>query len=80
VRRLILVGTGPGGHSADDGSAAKIFGATYDPPENLWLAVHFTPPLVGQVQLPVTVPLLLRLGGGRNPGSPVSYHFHIRLT
>ena len=46
VRRLILVGTGlRGGEGIAPmtETAAKIFGATYDPPENLWLAVHFTP-------------------------------------
>ena len=46
VRRLILVGTGPraaeGMFPRSDG-AARIFGGTYDPPEDLWLAVHFTP-------------------------------------
>lgn len=29
-------------------AAAKIFSATYDPPENLWLAVHFSPSEVSQ--------------------------------
>jgi pimeloyl-ACP methyl ester carboxylesterase len=46
VRRLILVGTGlRGGEGIAPmtPAAAKIFGASYDPPENLWLAVHFTP-------------------------------------
>jgi pimeloyl-ACP methyl ester carboxylesterase len=45
VRRLILVGTGlRGGESIAPmtEAGARIFGATYDPPENLWLAVHFT--------------------------------------
>jgi len=45
VRRLVLVGTGPrGGQSMDTGTpeAQQIFGATYDPPEELWLKVHFT--------------------------------------
>jgi pimeloyl-ACP methyl ester carboxylesterase len=46
VRKLILVGTGPRG---GDGMASltpeaqQIFGAAYDPPEHLWLAVHFGP-------------------------------------
>jgi pimeloyl-ACP methyl ester carboxylesterase len=48
VRRLILVGTGP--RNIDVGSGknsltpetAAIFGATYNPPENLWLKVFFT--------------------------------------
>jgi pimeloyl-ACP methyl ester carboxylesterase len=51
VRRLILVGTGlRGGEGIAPmtPAAAKIFGATYDPPENLWLAVHFTPSAASQ--------------------------------
>jgi pimeloyl-ACP methyl ester carboxylesterase len=51
VRRLILVGTGlRGGEGIAPmtEAAAKIFGATYDPPENLWLAVHFSPSLSSQ--------------------------------
>ncbi len=46
VRKLILAGTGPRG---GQGMASltpegeRIFGATYDPPENLWLAVLFSP-------------------------------------
>jgi pimeloyl-ACP methyl ester carboxylesterase len=51
VRRLILVGTGPrAGHGMwprSEGSA-RIFGATYDRPEDLWLAVHFTPSAASQ--------------------------------
>src|SRR5216117_923037 len=51
VRRLILVGTGPRG---GEGMASltqvaqRIFGATYDPPEHLWLAVLFSPSEAGQ--------------------------------
>ena len=48
INRLILVGTAPrnldagggAGHIAPEGAA--IFGAKYDPPENLWLKVFFT--------------------------------------
>jgi pimeloyl-ACP methyl ester carboxylesterase len=46
VRKLILVGTGPRG---GEGMASltqvakRIFGALYDPPEHLWLAVLFSP-------------------------------------
>ena len=48
IRRLILVGTAPRnldagggqGHLTPEGAA--IFGATYNPPENLWLKVFFT--------------------------------------
>ena len=45
VRKLILVGTGPRG---GDGmanltpEAQQIFGASYEEPDHLWLAVHFT--------------------------------------
>jgi pimeloyl-ACP methyl ester carboxylesterase len=51
VRKLILVGTGPSG---GEGMASltqvakRIFGAPYDPPEHLWLAVLFSPSEVGQ--------------------------------
>ncbi|HEY1152094.1 MAG TPA: alpha/beta hydrolase [Pseudoduganella sp.] len=46
VRRLILVGTGMRGGAGIapmTEAAAAIFGATYEPAENLWLAVHFSP-------------------------------------
>ena len=46
VRKLILVGTGPRGGEGMGSltqEAQKIFGATYEPAENLWLAVHFSP-------------------------------------
>jgi pimeloyl-ACP methyl ester carboxylesterase len=46
VRRLILVGTGMRGGvgiAPMTEAAAAIFSATYDPPEDLWLSVHFTP-------------------------------------
>src|SRR5258706_801096 len=45
VRRLVLVGTGPrGGQSMATltPEAQRIFGAIYDPPDELWLKVHFT--------------------------------------
>ena len=51
VRRLILVGTGPRGGEGMQPmppEAAKIFSAQYDPPEELWLAVHFSPSRSGQ--------------------------------
>jgi pimeloyl-ACP methyl ester carboxylesterase len=44
VRELILVGTGPcggQGMATLTPEAQQIFGATYDPPEHRWLAVHF---------------------------------------
>jgi pimeloyl-ACP methyl ester carboxylesterase len=43
VRRLILIGTGPRGADMSTSKSAEIFAATYDPPEHLWLAVHFSP-------------------------------------
>jgi pimeloyl-ACP methyl ester carboxylesterase len=48
VRKLILVGTASRNHDAGDGAgsmtpeAVSIFGAAYNPPENLWLKVFFT--------------------------------------
>ena len=46
VRKLVLVGTGPRsgeGMATLTPEAQEIFGATYDPPEHVWLRVHFTP-------------------------------------
>jgi len=51
VRKLILVGTGPrGGNGMDSLTrvAQRIFGATYDPPEHVWLAAQFSPSAAGQ--------------------------------
>lgn len=51
VRKLILVGTGPrGGQGMESLTqvAKRIFGAAYDPPEHLWLAVLFSPSEAGQ--------------------------------
>jgi pimeloyl-ACP methyl ester carboxylesterase len=45
VRRLILIGTGPrngDGIGSLTPEAKAIFGASYNPPENLWLPVFFT--------------------------------------
>src|SRR5580698_9820741 len=45
VRRLIVDGTGPRGGQAMElltQAAGRLFGATYDPPENVWLAVKFS--------------------------------------
>jgi pimeloyl-ACP methyl ester carboxylesterase len=48
VRKLILVGTAPRNQDAGNGirhvtpETVAIFGATYNPPENLWLKVFFT--------------------------------------
>ena len=43
VRKLILVGTGPRGADMSASRSAEIFAGSYDPPEHLWLAVHFSP-------------------------------------
>ena len=51
VRKLILVGTGPRGGegmASLTAVAQRIFGAPYDPPEHLWLAVLFSPSDAGQ--------------------------------
>src|SRR6267378_4469548 len=51
VRKLILVGTGPrGGRGMASLTqvAQRIFGAAYDPPEHVWLAVLFSPSEAGQ--------------------------------
>jgi pimeloyl-ACP methyl ester carboxylesterase len=48
IRKLILVGTAPRNLDAGNGQGhispetTAIFGATYNPPENLWLKVFFT--------------------------------------
>jgi pimeloyl-ACP methyl ester carboxylesterase len=42
VRGLILVDTGPRGADMSTSRTAEIFAGTYDPPEHLWLAVHFS--------------------------------------
>jgi pimeloyl-ACP methyl ester carboxylesterase len=46
VRRLVLVGTGPRGGEGMASltpDAQRIFGARYERPDDLWLAVFFTP-------------------------------------
>lgn len=54
VRKLILVGTAPRNQDAGNGEGhitpetAAIFGAAYNPPENLWLKVFFTDSERGQ--------------------------------
>jgi pimeloyl-ACP methyl ester carboxylesterase len=42
VRKLILVGTGPRGADTAASKSAELFAAHYDPPEHLWIAVHFS--------------------------------------
>src|SRR6202047_3579009 len=51
VRKLILLGTGPRGGQRMESltqAAGRLFGATYDPPEYVWLAVQFSPSKAGQ--------------------------------
>jgi pimeloyl-ACP methyl ester carboxylesterase len=51
VRKLILVGPGPRGGqgmASLTAVAKRIFGAPYDPPEHLWLAVLFSPSDAGR--------------------------------
>jgi pimeloyl-ACP methyl ester carboxylesterase len=51
VRKLILVDTGPRsgeGMGSLTTVAKRIFGASYDPPEHLWLAVLFSPSKAAQ--------------------------------
>jgi pimeloyl-ACP methyl ester carboxylesterase len=48
VRKLILVGTGPRGADTSASKSAEIFSATYDPPEHLWIAAHFSPSAAGR--------------------------------
>src|SRR6201996_3711636 len=42
VRKLVLVGTGPRGADTAASKSGEIFAATYDPPEHLWIAAHFS--------------------------------------
>ncbi|MEK7890902.1 alpha/beta hydrolase [Burkholderia contaminans] len=43
VRMLILVGTGHRGNDMTASRSAEIFAGRYEPPEHLWLSVHFAP-------------------------------------
>jgi pimeloyl-ACP methyl ester carboxylesterase len=48
ARKLVLVGTGPRGADMSSSRSAEIFAGIYDPPEHLWLAVHFSPSPAGR--------------------------------
>ncbi|HEX4228515.1 MAG TPA: alpha/beta hydrolase [Bryobacteraceae bacterium] len=56
VRKLILVGTAPRNQDAGGGDGhvtpetISVFGASYDPPENLWLKVFFTDSVESQAE------------------------------
>jgi pimeloyl-ACP methyl ester carboxylesterase len=43
VRKVILVGTGHRSQDMSQSRSAEIFSGSYDPPEHVWLAVHFGP-------------------------------------
>jgi len=70
VRRLVLVGTGPRGGQGMGTltpEAQQIFGATYDPPDHLWLRVHFTPSAASQAAGREFLKRLRRRGKDRDP-------------
>ncbi len=70
VRRLVLVGTGPrSGESMASltPEAQKIFGATYDPPDHLWLSVFFTPSEASQAAGRAYLKRFRRRTEGRDP-------------
>jgi pimeloyl-ACP methyl ester carboxylesterase len=48
VRKLVLVGTGPRGADTAASKSGQIFSETYDPPEHLWIAAHFSPSAAGR--------------------------------
>ena len=48
VRKIILVGTGHRGQDMRLSRSNEIFSGSYDPPEHLWLAVHFKPTQTSQ--------------------------------
>src|SRR5438309_7194449 len=70
VRRLVLVGTGPrSGESMASltPEAQRIFGATYDPPDHLWLRVFFTPSEASQAAGSAYLKRFRRRTEGRDP-------------
>src|SRR3989441_7418390 len=70
VRRLVLVGTGPrSGESMASltPEAQRIFGATYDPPDHLWLRVFFTPSEASQAAGRAYLKRFRRRTEGRDP-------------
>ena len=70
VRRLVLVGTGPRsgeGMESLTPEAQKIFGATYDPPDQLWLSVFFTPSAASQAAGRAFLNRIRRRTEGRDP-------------
>jgi len=70
VRRLVLVGTGPRGGQGMatlTPEAQKIFGATYEPPDELWLKVHFTESEASQAAGRAFLKRLMRRTENRDP-------------
>src|SRR4030088_229941 len=70
VRKLILVGTGPRGGQGMESltqAAGRLFGATYDPPEHVWLAVQFSPSEAGQAAGRAFLKRTHLRQGGRDP-------------
>ena len=70
VRRLVLVGTGPrGGQSMATltPEAQRIFAATYEPAEELWLKVHFTDSEASQAAGRAFLKRFLRRTENRDP-------------
>ena len=43
IRKIILVGTGHRSQDMSQSRSSEIFSGSYDPPEHLWLSVHFAP-------------------------------------
>jgi pimeloyl-ACP methyl ester carboxylesterase len=48
VRKLVLAGTGPRGADTTASKSAELFSVRYDPPEHLWVAVHFSASAAGR--------------------------------
>jgi pimeloyl-ACP methyl ester carboxylesterase len=70
VRRLILVGTGPKGGDGMESltpEAQAVFTATYANPDDLWLAVFFTPSQVSQAAGRAFLKRFRRRIEGRDP-------------
>src|SRR3979411_2245419 len=69
-RRLRVGGHGPrGGQDMEllPQAAGRLFGAAYDPPENIWLAVKFSPSAAGQAAGRGVLERTPLSQGGRDP-------------
>ena len=72
VRRLVLVGTGPrSGEGMDGGTPEgnRIFGATYNPPDHLWLSVFLNK--LGDPVCAALRALLIKFEFSLRSGSPL---------